>query len=267
MRIGEARLAVLAIAAAGLGALGASSPASAQSAPSAFAYGVSGVVASHGTATAIKSVGMVQAAGHKAFSRGASVPLFSEALGIVAAGTMIGTAAVVTSGIASHVSSNGTAGATVQVEADTSMASLEITIALVPPPGSTQPAAAPLLSLTANQITAQVTNMRTLPSVAQQTGMASFGSLSLTGGMVGGQTLTFQGDAPANTVLYDDPNMTVSLNHQDVTGAIECTPICQFVPTKMVGDAILIEMFKKPVVDRTAVTGQLVVGQAEAALR
>ena len=69
------------------------------------------------------------------------------------------------------------------------------------------------------------------------------------------------GAAPANTVLYSDPNMTVTLNQQTVTGVVDCTPICQFIPKTMAGDAVLVEMFQKPVLGHASVTGQALVGQ------
>jgi len=265
MKIVEIRSAILAIAVAGLVAV--APPAFAQVVPGSLAYGLSGVVASAGSAARISAVAAVGATSQKAFSRHSSVPLFSESLGIVSSGNLIGSLAVVTSGIATHVSSNGIASTTVQTEADTAIASLSITLSLVPPTDATQPPAAPLLSLTATGITAQVTDTQSLLLTTQQTGTASFGSLTLSGSMVGSQTLTFQGAAPANTVLYDDPNMTVTLNQQDVTGVIECTPTCQFVPQKMTADAILVEMYRKTFVGKKVVTGNVYVAQDEATLQ
>jgi hypothetical protein len=254
-------MAALLIAAAGLGALGAASPASAGTAPSSTAYGISAVMQSQGTLTQIPPVARVAGNGLKAYTHTTSQPLFSESLGVVSASNMVGSLAVVTSGITSHVSGTGTAGATVQAEADGSTASVDVTLSLVPPPGSTQPPAAPLLSLSATDVTSQVTDTRTLPSVGQQAGTASFGTLSLSGSMVGSQTLTFSGAAPANTVLYSDPNMTVTLNEQTVSGVIDCSPICQFVPKMMIGDALIVQMFQKPAIGNASLTGELVVGQ------
>jgi hypothetical protein len=266
MRFAETRAAALALVAAGFGAFGVSSPAAAQASPTAYAFGLSAFIASGGTGTMISPIGKTAGGGGKSFSHTALVPLFSESLGLAAAGKPVGAAAIVTSGITAHVSSNGSAGATVQIEGDTALASLQITVELTPPAGSTQPAPAPLLTVTASNIASQVMDTQTLPAVAVQTGTASFGSLSITGSMVGGQTLTFQGDAPANTVLYDDPNMTITLNQQVVTGSIDCTPLCQFVPSKMVGDALAIEFSKKTLYRKTTTSGQIVVGENEAGL-
>jgi hypothetical protein len=45
-------------------------------------------------------------------------------------------------------------------------------------------------------------------------GDASFHSLTVTGALVGGKTLTFSGDAAKDTVLYSSPTVTITLDDQ-----------------------------------------------------
>jgi hypothetical protein len=45
-------------------------------------------------------------------------------------------------------------------------------------------------------------------------GDASFRSLTITGALVGGNTLTFSGDAKPDTVLYSSPTVTITLDEQ-----------------------------------------------------
>jgi hypothetical protein len=52
------------------------------------------------------------------------------------------------------------------------------------------------------------------PNEGFLTGDASFKSLSVTGALVGGKTLTFSGDAAANTVLYSSSTVTITLDAQ-----------------------------------------------------
>jgi hypothetical protein len=130
-------------------------------------------------------------------------------------------------------------------------------------PTTAVPTPAPLLTLTATNVTSQVTDTQTLPSVSSPAGTASFGALSLSGSLVGGKTLTFSGAAPANTVLYDDDFMTVTLNQQIVTGTIDCAPTCQFVPKAMTANAIAVQMHKEPIAGRPA-AATIYVGMAEA---
>lgn len=266
MRVVEAHLIALAIAVAGVATFAAGRPASAQGTTSS-AFGISAGLQSGGTGTAITPVGHVAGSGTKPFAHHGSVPLFSESLGLVSAGNMIGSLAVTASGIATHVMSNGAASTSQESEADTTVASYQATLALLPPEGSTQPAPAPLLSISATDVTGQVIDTESSMLPVVQTGTASFGSLLITGSLLGTQTLTFQRDAPANTVLYDDPNMTVELNQQDVTGAIECTPICVFVPRRMTANALIIELYQKPLIgNHTKANMQIIVAQDEASL-
>jgi hypothetical protein len=52
------------------------------------------------------------------------------------------------------------------------------------------------------------------PNEAVLSGDASFQSLTVTGALVGGKTLTFSGDAAANTVLYSSSTVTITLDAQ-----------------------------------------------------
>jgi hypothetical protein len=261
MQTVHARVAALALAIAGLAAASVAAPASAQGMPASSAAGLYGLLASQGTGTATGRIGSTSGHGAATYSRYASVPLFSEALGIISKGNLIGEMALVTSGIVAHASSTGTKGATVQTEADTSVASVSVQLTLLPT--TAVPTPAPLLTLTASNVTASVTDTRTLPAVSTPVGTASFGALSLSGSLVGGKTLTFSGVAPANTVLYDDAYMTVTLNQQVVTGSIDCTPTCQFVPQSMTANAIAVQMHKEPVAGKPA-TGDIFIGMNEA---
>jgi hypothetical protein len=165
------------------------------------------------------------------------------------------------SGMAMHASNNGPAIATVAVEGDASIASLNVDFNLFAASASA-PTPPPLLELAATQIATAAKDMQTLPLVSVQKGTASFASLTLKGSLVGNQTLTFSGDAPANTVLYDDPYLTVTLNQQIVTGTIVCTPICQFVPQAMTVNAVAIEMNRDIVAGKQA-SGNVYVGQTQ----
>lgn len=272
MRIVEERMAALAIAAA-LGTLGAVSPALAQETMSSYGYALSAVISSSGTATAMAPVAHAGSLGNKASVKAASVPLISETLGIVSGGNMVGEFAIVASGLTTHAMSSGAGATSLETEADASIASVQATMSLIPPAGSTQPPAAPLLTLTATDIAGKVTDTRSSPLVTVQTGTATFGALSLSGSLVGAQTLAFQGAAPANTVLYSDNYMTVTLNQQTDTGVVECTPICEFVPKAVLANALQIVFFHDPIIvgarpkDDVNVGGNVTVGQTEASLQ
>lgn len=238
-----------------------STPALAAGTIGTSAYGVAGNINSAGSSVTIAPVGPLQAGGPKPFTHNALVPLFSESVGIASGSNYIGSVAIVTSGIANHLSSSGIAAIPAQAEADTAISSVQVTVALPPPSAPSDPVPPPLLALTATNVAARASESKSSPFVPQQDGTASFGSLTLSGTMLNGQNLTFQGSAPANTVLYSDANMIVTLNEQTLTGVMNCVPQCNFVPEKMVTSAVHIQLFNKPVVGKVAVSGNLEIAQ------
>jgi hypothetical protein len=262
MRIVQAHVAALTLAIAGLAAAGAAVPARAQT--SSSAYGLSAALTSQGTGTSIPAVAKTSGQGQAAYTHHSSVLMFSEAMGLVSKGEVIGEMAIMASGIATHASGSGAANATVQTEADASIASVDVTMQLFPT-SVAAPLTVPLLALSVAQIATSLTDTQTLPAVAVQTGTVSFGSLTLTGSLVGNKKLTFTGTAPANTVLYDDPNLTVTLNQQIVTGSIDCTPLCQFVPQAITTSAVAIQMHNEIIAGKKA-TSDVFIGQLEAQL-
>jgi hypothetical protein len=237
MRVIHVRTAGLAVAAAAVTVALTAAPAFAT--PSSYAYGASGNASSQGTATALPPVGYVKGSGK--YDKRALVPYASESLGLVSAGNLIGAVSVTAAAVSSHVSGTGGAVPKVVAEADGSVGSVQMAVELIPPPGSTQPAAAPLLTLSMSNLASSLSASQMLPSVAVLSGTASFGSLTI-GGSLLPSTLTFSGAAPANTVLYDAPHITVTLNEQIVTGAIQCVPKCAFVPQSMTADALAIHI-------------------------
>ena len=78
------------------------------------------------------------------------------------------------------------------------------------------------LSLSATDIRSQADFSVVFPNREFATGSASFGSLILTGALIG-TTLTFSGDAPANTVLFSNQTTTVTLDQQSVANLTSCT--------------------------------------------
>jgi hypothetical protein len=258
MRAVDVRLAGLVVAAA---ALAAAAPAFAANPVSSSAYALYAKVASQGTGTSLPPVAAVAGTSVAKFDKRANVPYVSEALGLVSAGKLIGEVTVTAAGVLTHASSSGAAGATVTAEADTSIGSLQMVIELLPPPGSTQPPGAPLMTLSASKLVTALSDTRTLPWVGALTGTASFGSLIIGGSLFGATPLSFSGAAPANTVLYDDRYITVTLNKQLVTGTVDCTPECQFIPASMDADGLSVYI-NGAKVQGTSFFADLLVGNA-----
>jgi hypothetical protein len=93
-------------------------------------------------------------------------------------------------------------------------------------------------------------------------GDASFHSLTVTGALVGGETLKFSGDAAANTVLYKSSTVTITLDEQTLLlppGATGGT-----IGPSITTDAIDIQFNHANIGDNQTMTGNFVIGQSAA---
>jgi hypothetical protein len=93
-------------------------------------------------------------------------------------------------------------------------------------------------------------------------GDASFHSLTVTGLMVGGETLTFSGDAAANTVLYKSSTVTITLDQQTLLLPPAATG--GTIGPSITTDAIDIQFNHANIGDNQTMTGNFVIGQSSA---
>src|SRR5271157_2418517 len=99
------------------------------------------------------------------------------------------------------------------------------------------------------------------PNEGSLAGDASFHSLTVAGALVGGKTLTFSGDAKANTVLYKSSTVTITLDDQHLllppaaTGGI--------IGPTIITDAIDIQLNHATFAGQT-ITGDFDIGQSSA---
>ncbi len=87
-------------------------------------------------------------------------------------------------------------------------------------------------------------------------GDASFGSLTISGSLVGGKTLTFSGDAAPNTVLFQSATVTITLDKQTLSDFLPpvagtALPVS---PNRITTDALDIQL------NHASVGGQIVTG-------
>ncbi len=93
-------------------------------------------------------------------------------------------------------------------------------------------------------------------------GEAGFGSLSLSGALIG-KTLTFSGDAAPNTVLFSSPIVTVTLDRQTVSDLISNGLDKTITPVGITTQAIDISLHNASLFGRS-VSGNVIIGQASA---
>ena len=122
------------------------------------------------------------------------------------------------------------------------------------------------LTLSATDVRSQADFSVVFPNRPFAAGSASFGALTLGGALIG-STLTFSGDAAANTVLFSNQTTTVTLDQQSVANLISCTvgAGCIASPVGITTDAIDIHLDGASLFGDT-VWGDIIIGQSFAGL-
>jgi hypothetical protein len=118
------------------------------------------------------------------------------------------------------------------------------------------------LTLSGTDVRSQADFSVVFPNRAFAAGSASFGALTLGGALIG-STLTFSGNAAANTVLFSNQTTTVTLDQQSVANLISCTvgAGCISSPVGITTDAIDIRLDNANLFGGT-VSGDIVIGQS-----
>jgi len=98
------------------------------------------------------------------------------------------------------------------------------------------------------------------PDQGSLTGDASFSSLTVTGALVGGKTLTFSGDAKPDTVLYSSSTVTITLDDQHFLLPPTGTGV---IGPSITTDAIDIQFNDASFGGRT-ISGDFVIGESSA---
>lgn len=139
------------------------------------------------------------------------------------------------------------------------------------------PCALPLvnyLSVQATGVASRSSFTFVAPASYQPGGSAAIASLTITGQLVGGKTLTFSGSAPPNTILYedgateDDSTIVIRLDRQQETGTVAfCAggpaSSCPFTPSDISTTAIHVRLHGA-LVAGVPVTGDIEIGRTHA---
>jgi hypothetical protein len=128
------------------------------------------------------------------------------------------------------------------------------------PPGGVP---APFLQITAHDVKAQVGMNIVFPSTRGASGSAKIGSLDIFGSAMGFAAVHYSGAPAPNTVVYDTPTVTITLNKRIESGLISCSPTCVFTVTSIETDAADIDLHKAPWQGHK-ITGDIVIGRATA---
>jgi hypothetical protein len=126
---------------------------------------------------------------------------------------------------------------TISAQGAASVASLNLKLAPYTPPNS-DVVAAPYLQIIVTKARESADYDYVAPSHATASSSGTIDTLTVTGPLVGGKTLTFSGSPKVDTVLYQSPTVTITLNQKITTALISCTPKCLFTPESISAAAI-----------------------------
>ena len=168
-------------------------------------------------------------------------------------------------GLTSHASASGILIDSRSSEGDTAIAGADISLNLnPPPPAAVGPVPQPFLNIAASQVVAQADFSLVYGGGQSFTqGTVSFGNLKINGQLIGGAVLRYSGPAAPNTVIYDTPTVTITLNRQIRSGLISCDPGCALTPVRIDVAAVDIEL-TKAVIRGKRVTGDILIGEQNA---
>jgi hypothetical protein len=166
---------------------------------------------------------------------------------------------------ASHVASRGFGIDAISAEADSRGRDIQIALMLNPPPPANgrPPQPQPFLMLSARRIEATANSSLVVPDHTTVDAGASFDRLVANGSLLGNQKVEFSGEAAKNKILFQSPNVTITLNRQLLTGLISCGLVCTFTADRIETGAVDVVLSDADLFGRR-VSGEIVLGRAAA---
>jgi hypothetical protein len=124
----------------------------------------------------------------------------------------------------------------------------------------------PLLSVAATQVADAANASLVVPTAATFSGTASFGSLSISGSLIGTTPVTVSGDVAANTTLFSGNGVTIVGNAQIIDEHVACTKAaCTVRQTGIHVHALAIYLDEVAIGSQT-VSGEIVLGGSDASV-
>ena len=255
------------IAAIGAAVLGlASGPAVAQEGPQSTAVAVTAKFVAGGVASEIRPIAAVSGAMSRTYDSSQTVAQVGEDVAM-APGDPTPTLSVTGDRLTSHASARGRGVGARESLGENTLADLRLVLAARSSDGHGGNAASPALVIETREFAASAYFNSPAATRSAAIGLMNVGSLSITGRLVGDATLKRSGQIAPNTVVYNSPQVTITLNRQVESGAVTCddedcaeTPLAAGIGViQVVGVDIQLH---GALVGATRVSGQIRVGQA-----
>jgi hypothetical protein len=238
------------------------------SAASSQAYGISAEFTSGGNTVSLEPVANIEGSAPPAYDDTVAADNFHQIVPLTEGNAPVPSLFVNGVDFRSHVASAGFGVDSISSTGDAFTKSVNVALMLNPPPPTAggQPAGPvpqPFLELSAAQITSSASYRLVVPNHSSVGGTAMFINLSISGTLVGRQVLRFSGSAAPNTLLFQSPSVTITLNRRSVVGLISCTPQCVFTPYSNTTVAVDIVLTNARL-NGKVVSGEIILGQSSA---
>jgi hypothetical protein len=193
----------------------AAAPVMAASLDASSADALSARFTADGFVTTLPPVAQVRGSAPPPYNKQISLPAFDKILNIADNIAPPPAFYIQLTDITDHVMGSGIGIDNFSSEGDTKVANAAVSLNLNPPPltaGAIVPFVPLQIIASAAQSSASFSDVVPQPPVV--TGTSSFGALTISGSLVGGKTLTFEGTPPPNHVLFSNAEVTITLNQQ-----------------------------------------------------
>jgi len=232
-------------------------------ATSSSAYGVQAGFTFGKTQTGLGPIGDVSGGAPPSYSKTVSVGAFQQSAPVIKGKTGLPTLYVSGASIKSHVTSIGTSAASASAAGDATVKGLTLSLELPGPKPDKEPINYPYLYVTATKLSVQTTLTQVSTQTPEANSTASIAGLVISGSLVDNQTITFTGDLPNDTILFQSDTVTITVNSRLTASVISCRPKCVIFPVLVNGSALDIQL-TNAVLDGKTVSGDIAVAGATA---
>jgi hypothetical protein len=239
----------------------AATPVMAGSLDASMADALSARFIAQGFSTTLSAVAPVQGSAPPSYNKQDSLPGYNTILNIAHKLESPPALYAHLTGMWDHVMGSGIGVDSHGSEGDTKIATAALSLNLNPPPPMLVP-----LQISATGVQASANYNVVVPRPALVSGTANFGDLTITGSLLGGNTLTYSGTPPANHILFSNDEVSITLNEQ----VIEATTVtcvvgqgCTIIPGGIYVAAVHVALTSANIFGRI-VSGDFFLGEAQA---
>lgn len=218
----------------------------AQNGAQSTAVGIDAKLVSHGVASELGPIGVVSGAPSGQYDYVQTIASVNQSLAIAPA-SLTPTLSVTANGLTSHASSTATSLEARTAEGRNDLRVISLILFAKGPPGSGAPTPPAALQIDGREVLSSAISYSPDGLRRSAVGFASMGSLTVSGQLLGHQLLSFSGEALPNALLFKSPTLTIVLNRQFDTDAIDCSSDCRPGAAGVHATAIDVELHNAPV--------------------